>query len=72
MQGLPWGGSEELWSRAALRLREGPHNVAASVEFSHQLSTQVTGLAEGGIRLWVRCRVPPSLPVRVWRLPWQV
>ena len=68
MSGYAWGGSEELWSRAALRLREGSHTVAASVEFSPQLATQVAGLAELGIRLWVRRRVPPPrLPVRVWR-----
>ncbi len=28
MQGLPWGGSEELWSRAAAVLRERGHEVA--------------------------------------------
>lgn len=67
MGGYPWGGSEELWSRAALRLLEDSHKVAASVEFWPQQSTQVTGLAERGIRLWVRRRVLPRLPARVWR-----
>src|SRR6188472_2205757 len=67
MSECPWGGSEELWSRAALRLLEESHEVAASVEFWPQLSMQVTGLAERGIRLWLRRRVPPSLAVRVWR-----
>lgn len=67
MSQAPWGGSEELWSRAALRLREDSHEVAASVESWPQLSTQVTGLAERGIRVYLRRRVPPSLPVRVWR-----
>jgi glycosyltransferase involved in cell wall biosynthesis len=28
MQGLPWGGSEELWSRAAAVLRERGHQIA--------------------------------------------
>jgi glycosyltransferase involved in cell wall biosynthesis len=67
MGSYPWGGSEELWSRAALRLVEDSHKVAASVEFWPQLSTQVTALAERGIRLWVRRRELPRLPVRVWR-----
>ena len=65
MSGYAWGGSEELWTRAALRLREDSHEVAASVEFSPQLSTQVTRLEERGIPLWVRRRMaPPRLPVR--------
>jgi len=67
MYGYSWGGSEELWSRAAWRLREASHKVAASGEFSPQLSTQVTRLAEGGIRLWVRRTVLPRFPTRVWR-----
>jgi glycosyltransferase involved in cell wall biosynthesis len=67
MAGYPWGGSEELWSRAALRLREDSHEVAASVEFWPQLSTHVISLAERGIRLWVRRKFSPRLPVRVWR-----
>ena len=67
MAGYSWGGSEELWSRAALRLREDSHEVAASVEFWPHLSSHVTELAERGIHLWVRSGVPPRLPVRVWR-----
>jgi glycosyltransferase involved in cell wall biosynthesis len=67
MFGYSWGGSEELWSRAALRLFENSHQVAASVEFWPDLSTQVTSLAKRGIRLWVRSKLPPRLPVRVWR-----
>jgi len=68
MSGYSWGGSEELWSRAALRLCESSHDIAASVEFSPQLSTEVTRLAECGVRLWVRERLPPPrLPMRVWR-----
>lgn len=67
MASYPWGGSEELWSGAALRLVGESHKVAASVEFWPQLSTQVTGLAERGICLWVRRRELPRLPVRAWR-----
>jgi len=67
MAGYSWGGSEELWSRAALRLREDSHEVAASVEFWPHLSTHITDLAERGIHLWVRSGVPPRLPVRVLR-----
>jgi glycosyltransferase involved in cell wall biosynthesis len=44
----PWGGSEELWSKAALQLREKGHEVSASVKWwplpmrhsrLHELST---------------------------------
>ncbi|RYD39721.1 MAG: hypothetical protein EOP85_15480, partial [Verrucomicrobiaceae bacterium] len=31
MGGVPWGGSEELWSQTALHLCESDHDVAASV-----------------------------------------
>jgi hypothetical protein len=31
MEGTPWGGSEELWSQAALRLLEKGHRISASV-----------------------------------------
>ena len=31
MEGSPWGGSEELWSQAAARLRAMGHGVLASV-----------------------------------------
>jgi len=67
MFGYPWGGSEELWSKAALRLYESSHSVAASVAFWPQLSTQVTDLAERGISLRVRPSMHASLPIRVWR-----
>ncbi len=33
MRGFPWGGSEELWSRAALKLQEAGHAVAFHVSY---------------------------------------
>ena len=68
MWSYPWGGSEELWSRAALQLHENSHKIAASVLFWPQLSTNVTHLGERGVRLQVRRPLMPApLPVRVWR-----
>jgi glycosyltransferase involved in cell wall biosynthesis len=67
MPGAPWGGSEELWSQAALRLRGEGHEVAASVVWWRQLSPRVTVLAERGIGLFFQPPAPASLPVRVWR-----
>jgi hypothetical protein len=46
MSGYPWGGSEELWSQAALRLRDQGHDVAASVPWWPRLSPPVWYEAE--------------------------
>ena len=50
----PWGGSEELWHRAAVRLNQEGHEVIASVVFSPRLSEKVTGMKDKGIKLQVR------------------
>lgn len=42
MFGAPWGGSEELWSQAALRLQEQEHEVLAVVTWWPELSPKVT------------------------------
>jgi len=49
--GLPWGGSEELWSQAAVQLRHAGHDVTALVAYRPALSPRVTALAERGISL---------------------
>jgi len=67
MAGYPWGGSEELWSQTALRLRGEGHHVAASVPWWPRLSPRVTGLAAQGVELFVRPPAQASLPVRLWR-----
>jgi glycosyltransferase involved in cell wall biosynthesis len=64
MAGAPWGGSEELWSRAALRLCQGGHKVAASVTWWPELSPKVGALAAQGVELYVRNR-PLSLLQRL-------
>ena len=51
MQGSPWGGSEELWSRAAIELKRGGHEVWASVVYRPQMSDKLAVLAQKGIRL---------------------
>lgn len=62
----PWGGSEELWTQAATRLKKEGHVVTASVPWWPQLSPKMTALAELGIPLEVRKGiVRPSLPVRL-------
>jgi glycosyltransferase involved in cell wall biosynthesis len=67
MAGAPWGGSEELWSQAALRLQQQGHEVSASVAWWPELSPRVEALAGGGIELFVRKPASHSLASRVWR-----
>src|SRR5271166_3360639 len=67
MAGAPWGGSEELWSQAAMRLHQQGHEVSASVAWWPESSPKVTALVEHGVKLCVRdSRVKPSLAIRAW------
>ena len=67
MPAAPWGGSEELWSKTAVRLHNEKHEVIASVPFWPALSARVVALAERGIELRVRRPPSVSLPARAWR-----
>lgn len=49
-----WGGSEELWSRAALDLVSQGFGVSASVREWPSLHSRVLDLSERGVDLWVR------------------
>jgi glycosyltransferase involved in cell wall biosynthesis len=51
MNDSPWGGSEELWSQAAVRLREEGHEVRASVAYWPKPSEKISGLARSGVRI---------------------
>ena len=51
MWSSPWGGSEELWSQAASRLKQAGHDVQASVEFRAPLPDKVAELAKQGVRI---------------------
>jgi glycosyltransferase involved in cell wall biosynthesis len=67
MSGAPWGGSEELWSQAALHLAERRHSVAASVVPWPTLAPQVAALRERGIEVFVRWAPALGLSARLWR-----
>jgi len=58
MLDYPWGGSEELWSRSAVRLKNEGHDVGAWVPHRPRLSEKVTALAQQGISV----RTFPSPP----------
>ena len=50
MDGAPWGGSEELWSRAAARLVGSQHEVIASVLAWPKPAVQVNRLQQSGVK----------------------
>jgi glycosyltransferase involved in cell wall biosynthesis len=54
MDGSPWGGSEELWSQSASRLKQAGHEVQASVAHWSGHSEKVATLREQGIRVEAR------------------
>jgi glycosyltransferase involved in cell wall biosynthesis len=56
MDGDPWGGSEELWSRTALDLLAQGFPVSASVLEWSPLHSRVLDLRARGVDLWVRPR----------------
>jgi glycosyltransferase involved in cell wall biosynthesis len=66
MEGSPWGGSEELWSHAALVLQEDGLRVSASVPHSPGPRPVLTRLQEAGIDVHSR-RPGPSVLERAWR-----
>src|SRR5580704_1110868 len=65
MSGSPWGGSEELWSQAATRLKQAGHDVQAAVVYWPLLSDRVTALANQGIRLETHSYPRPRLATQV-------
>jgi glycosyltransferase involved in cell wall biosynthesis len=56
MQGLPWGGSEELWSRAAAVLLEQGHQVAFNCLKWPSTAAPLQRLIEAGARPHFRTR----------------
>jgi glycosyltransferase involved in cell wall biosynthesis len=63
MEGMAWGGSEELWSQAALRLAAAGHSVRANVAHWEPLSPRVTALEAGGCPIATR-RIGRSLKAK--------
>ena len=64
---VSWGGSEELWSRTALRLHAEGHHVAAAVIWWPQTPKPVLHLMEQGIEVFIPPPPYARLPVRVWQ-----
>jgi glycosyltransferase involved in cell wall biosynthesis len=66
MPGSPWGGSEELWSQAAVRLRAAGHEVGALTEDNPPRSPKLTALAEQGVEVRVQRTPPGALQRALW------
>lgn len=74
MAGSPWGGSEELWSRAASRLAKDGHDVVASVVHWTPEPVQIAALRRTGVTVesqrdtgfarmdWITQRLKGSAP----------
>lgn len=65
MDHVPWGGSEELWSRTALELVDRGVPVSASVPAWSPPHPRVVKLQERGVDLWLRSS-QRSLSQRAW------
>ena len=63
MDGWQWGGSEELWSQAATRLRREGHDVQASVAHWPIRSEKINALVQQGIEIEAR----GGQPRNIWR-----
>jgi glycosyltransferase involved in cell wall biosynthesis len=66
MQGSEWGGSEELWSQAAPRLKQASHEVQAFVVYWPRLSTKITELARLGIEFHTHSSQHAGQARRIW------
>ena len=67
LDSAPWGGSEELWGQASLRLAAAGHRVGACVTGWATTHPRVQALLDGGVQVHFRELVFHSLPQRVAR-----
>lgn len=58
MAGVPWGGSEELWYRAAKRLSAEGHEILVNYKWWPSRARQLTELEGLGADLWLRMEPP--------------
>ncbi|WP_265593596.1 glycosyltransferase family 4 protein [Verrucomicrobium sp. BvORR034] len=65
MAGYPWGGSEELWSQAALHLKRKGHDVVASVATWHPVPAPVVALEQQGVQIKARPEMASNLLAKI-------
>jgi len=68
MDSSSWGGSEELWCQAAMRLLSEGHEVSASVKEWPEEATALRQLRAAGCR--IQYRRQPAVPERLLRRAW--
>ncbi len=56
MTGMPWGGSEELWWRAARKLQSQGHEVCVNYKYWPFTAKQLLQIQNHGGQLWLRNR----------------
>jgi glycosyltransferase involved in cell wall biosynthesis len=66
MHGWQWGGSEELWSQAAIQLRKAGHDVQASVGYWPRLSNKAIALSQHRIGLETHSSGQGGPVRRIW------
>lgn len=66
MLGWTWGGSEELWSQTAIRLKQDGHDVQATVAYHSKPSPKVASLVSQGIELGTFGRQHHALMARIF------
>ena len=54
MSGMPWGGSEVLWYKAAKRLLRDGHDICVSYKWWPYKAFQLEDLEKDGANLWLR------------------
>ncbi len=54
MSGMPWGGSEELWWRAARLLQEQGHKILVNYKWWPEKARQLVQIEEHGGEVWSR------------------
>ena len=65
MEALPWGGSEELWSQAALRFLKQNQKVTANVKGWQETPSQMNRLQEAGCSVEYRHPGPRGIMQRI-------
>lgn len=69
----PWGGSEELWSQAALALRAAGHEVAVSYAWHERPPARLVELQQAGAEVALqRRRIGRTLMRRLRRWGWEL
>lgn len=72
MNTAPWGGSELLWSEAALHLAQKGHTVVANICGWPKEASQVSVLKKSGIRVNQRTHMPSWIRSKVLRMVLEV